>query len=178
VEDDENDVLLIRIALETILSGVPISVVTNGVEAVEYLRGGGRYLDRSVHPFPDVVLLDLMLPLMNGVEVLRWIRQQPELKLLPVVGLTGSLRNEDTRLACEAGANLCALKSQGFRRLAEIVMQVSGAGLNNAQVAEPVSSAEPHIADIRPQEVGGLAGSDSVWKSTIQPAQGGGSRLR
>src|SRR5947209_3090401 len=118
VEDDPNDALLIHMALHKTLPGVPMAVVSNGIEAIEYLKGSGPYSDRSVYPFPDLVLLDLKLPLMDGFEVLRWIRKQSDLKLLPVIALTGSLRNEDTQLACEAGANLCVLKSEGFNKLA------------------------------------------------------------
>ena len=134
VEDEPNDAVLVQIALQKIMPGVSLPVVSDGVQAVEYLKGTGPYADRSLYPFPDVVLLDLNLPLLDGFEVLRWIRQQPELKLLPVIGLTGSLRNEDTKLACEAGANLCVLKSQGFRRLAELVMQVGGARLTSPNI--------------------------------------------
>src|SRR5216683_800926 len=132
VEDEPNDALLIHVALHKTLSGVHMRVVFNGIEAVAYLKGSGPYSDRSVYPFPDFVLLDLKLPLMDGFEVLRWIRGQPELKLLPVIALTGSLRNEDARLACEAGANLCALKSGGFNKLAETLLQVGGAALHSS----------------------------------------------
>ena len=102
VEDEPNDAVLAQIALQRIIPGVSLPVVSDGIQAVEYLKGTGPYADRSLYPFPDVVLLDLKLPLLDGFEVLRWIRQQPELKFLPVIGLTGSLRNEDTKLACEA----------------------------------------------------------------------------
>ncbi len=135
VEDEPNDALLIHIALHKTLPGVHISVVLNGIEAVEYLKASKTYYDRSVYPLPDFVLLDLKLPLMDGFEVLRWIRRQPELKLLPVIALTGSLRDEDTQLAREAGANLCVLKSAGFNELAETLLQAGGATLHGAGLA-------------------------------------------
>jgi len=142
VEDEPNDAVLVQIALQKIIPGVALPVVSDGIQAVEYLKGSGPYADRSAYPFPDVVLLDLNLPLLDGFEVLRWIRQQPELKLLPVIGLTGSLRNEDTKLACEAGANVCVLKSQGFRRLAELVMQVGGANLTSSNMEKQITPAQ------------------------------------
>jgi CheY-like chemotaxis protein len=129
VEDDPNDVALLRVALENIIPGVIFSAVSDGVEAVEYLSSGQAYSDREKFPFPDVVLLDLKLPLMDGFEVLRWIRQQPTLKALPVVGLTGSFRHEDAELACKAGASFCVLKSQGFRLLAEKIIEVTTGSL-------------------------------------------------
>src|SRR6267378_2800760 len=171
VEDEPNDAVLVNLALQKIMPRVLLPMVSDGIQALEYLKGSGPYADRSLYPFPDVVLLDLKLPLMDGFEVLRWIRQQPEFKLLPVIGLTGSMRNEDTRLALEAGANFCALKSQGFRRLAELVMQVGGANLTAGSVevratpvqssgssetlcsgCEPANSVPPAIIPIVPSE--------------------------
>ena len=126
VEDESNDALLAQLALHKILPEVILKVVTDGLQAVEYLRGSGAYQDRMTYPFPDLVLLDLKLPIMDGVEVLQWIRHQPDFKLLPVIALTGSTRTTETDRAFEAGANFCVLKSQGFRRLAELVMQLTG----------------------------------------------------
>src|SRR5689334_16013945 len=128
VEDDPDDALLVHLALQKILPGVSLPLVSDGGQAIEYLKGSGGYSDRSAYPFPDVVLLDLKLPIINGFEVLRWIRQQPELKLLPIIGLTGSIREGDVLMAREAGANACVLKSQGFQRLAELLMEVSATG--------------------------------------------------
>jgi len=126
VEDDSKDALLAEFALQKILPGVVLCVVSDGIQAVKYLSGELPYADRAKYPFPDVVLLDLKLPHMDGFEVLRWIRRQPSLKVLPVIAMTGSKRKEDSSRACNAGANLCVLKSQGFRLLAEKVVEVAG----------------------------------------------------
>ena len=67
VEDDLDDLLLVQLALQKTLSGVPLAVVSDGVQAVEYLKGAGPYADRSIYPFPDIVLLDLKLPLLDGL---------------------------------------------------------------------------------------------------------------
>lgn len=125
VEDDPNDALLVTKAFQKTLAGIPLVVVPNGQEAVNYLKGDGRYTDRATYPFPDIVLLDLKMPLMNGFEVLRWIRQQPRLKRLPVIVLTGSVQDSDARMAYEVGANSYVIKPTDFNRLLE-TMKVLG----------------------------------------------------
>ena len=92
---------------------------------------------------------------MDGFEVLRWIRGQPELKFLPVIALTGSLRNEDAQLACEAGANLCVLKSGGFNQLAETLLQAGGAILPGAGLATTACPAQQNASSKTPQKVRG-----------------------
>ena len=171
VEDDLDDLLLVQLALQKTLSGVPLAVVSDGVQAVEYLKGAGPYADRSVYPFPDMVLLDLRLPLMDGFEVLRWIRQQPELKLLPVIAVTGSLRNEDANLACDAGANVCVFKSEGFKGLAETVLQVGGATLSEFGSAKPVGPPQQGAPFPSPEQSGSDSISDAT--TTIQPPPDG-----
>ena len=117
VEDDPNDVMLIRKAVQKSLSGIPLAVVSNGQEAIDYLKGEVPYADRALHPLPDIVLLDLKMPLMNGFEVLRWIRLHPVLKRLPVIILTGSVHDSDARLAYEMGANSYVIKPTDFNEL-------------------------------------------------------------
>src|SRR6266850_1464860 len=124
VEDDANDALLLRKAAHKTLSGIPISLVSNGHEAVEYLKGEGSYADRSRYPFPDIVLLDLKMPVMNGFEVLRWVRSQPKLRRLPVIILTGSVHEGDTKTAYEEGANSYLIKSADFNDLVETMKNV------------------------------------------------------
>ena len=172
VEDEPNDAVLVQIALQKIIPGVSLPVVSDGIQAIEYLKGAGPYADRSAYPFPDVVLLDLNLPLLDGFEVLRWIRQQPELKLLPVIGLTGSLRNEDTKVACEAGANVCVLKSQGFRRLAELVMQVGGANLTSPDIEKQLTPSQGSGTDEALPMVAESGSSDSLSTILVAPGEG------
>src|SRR6266446_6526255 len=169
VEDEPNDALLINVALHKTLPGVHIAVVPNGIEAVEYLKGSGPYSDQSVYPCPDFVLLDLKLPLMDGFEVLRWIRRQPELKLLPVIALTGSLRNEDTQLACEAGANLCVLKSEGFNKLAETLLQAGGAASYAIDLAASLGPAKQDAFCKTPQDAGGGPISETPVRNVEGP---------
>jgi CheY-like chemotaxis protein len=78
VEDDENDVLLMRQAWTRVDVQNPLKVVSDGREAIAYLSGEGQYANRVEHPLPCLVLLDLKMPKMTGLDVLRWIRSQPE----------------------------------------------------------------------------------------------------
>jgi CheY-like chemotaxis protein len=124
VDDDSNDALLVRKAAQKTLEGIPISVVNNGQEAIEYLKGQGVYADRAKYPFPDIILLDLKMPVMNGFEVLRWVRAQPKLKRLPVIVLTGSVHEKDTKAAYEEGANSYLVKPANFNDLVETMRNV------------------------------------------------------
>jgi CheY-like chemotaxis protein len=103
VEDNEDDIFVMKMACQR--TGIPhsLKVVTDGAMAVDYLSGNGRYADRTEHPLPDVVFLDIRMPKRNGHEVLKWIRSQPELKNLPVVMLTLSTQSEDVEKAYELG---------------------------------------------------------------------------
>src|SRR5436190_22660108 len=78
VDANPDDVAMIRAALERAFIGYPLDVVCDGQEAIEYLTGAGVYADRTTHPLPRVMLLDLRMPRLDGFAVLRWVRQSPE----------------------------------------------------------------------------------------------------
>lgn len=139
VEDDANDALLVRKAAQKTLVGIPVLVVGNGQEAVQYLQGTGVYADRTKYPFPDIVLLDLKMPVMNGFEVLRWVRSQPKLRRLPVIILTGSVHEGDTKAAYEEGANSYLIKPGNFNELVETLRNLGDfwlAGTRLPRIAE------------------------------------------
>ena len=87
VEDNEEDVILLRRAFLRARVLNPLLVVRDGEEAIYYLEGSGRYANRMEFPSPSVVLLDLNLPGIGGFDVLRWVRNQPGLRKLRVVVL-------------------------------------------------------------------------------------------
>ena len=102
VEDEENDVLLLRMCFQQAGITNPFKVVVNGKEAIDYLAGHGQYADRHEYPFPCLVLLDIKLPLKSGFDVLHWMRQgqqSPAVKKLPFVMLTSS-NSPDGRGTC------------------------------------------------------------------------------
>jgi CheY-like chemotaxis protein len=105
VEDNSADALLVRRAFQRANIRCTIHVVTNGEEAIAYLRGDGQYADRQQFPLPSLVLLDLKLPRRSGFDVLLAIRQHPSLRRLPIVVLTSSRELKDVNRAYELGAN-------------------------------------------------------------------------
>src|SRR5262245_28155819 len=124
-EDEQNDVFLIKRAFQKIQLLNPIRVVSDGQEAINYLRGDGIYADRERFPFPTVVLLDLKMPRMGGFDVIAWVRQQPGLKRLPLVVLTSSKDGPDINRAYELGANTYLAKPVEFDGLVEMLKSLS-----------------------------------------------------
>ena len=105
VEDNVDDADLLRIAAEAAPEAVSFHIVPDGEVALAYLKGEGQYADRHAHPFPNLVLLDITLPGMNGLEVLAWIRQHPEFGRLQVFVWTDSGDPGMLDRALKAGAN-------------------------------------------------------------------------
>jgi CheY-like chemotaxis protein len=104
-EDDENDAFLVQLAFKNAAVDWPMKIVHDGKTALEYLSGLSKYADRRKHPMPGLVLLDVKMPGISGLEVLRWVRQQPEFSSLPVLMLTSSAHNADVHQAYLIGAN-------------------------------------------------------------------------
>jgi len=126
VEDDPNDVLLVDLAFRK--AGLPVSltVVHDGDQAIEYLSGQGRYLDRLVYPIPAIVLLDLKLPRRSGLEVLAWVRGREDLRRMLVVMLTSSNQPTDVNRAYDLGANSYLVKPSALEQLVNMIRQFSG----------------------------------------------------
>jgi two-component system response regulator len=114
VEDNPDDALLTLDALQANRVGNKVVVARNGVEALDYLFGEGMYIGRDVIDLPAVVLLDLKLPKIDGLEVLRRIRTDKRSQLLPVVILTSSNEEEDRFKGYSLGANSYVRKPVDF----------------------------------------------------------------
>jgi len=126
VEDDENDVILVRRAFSKSQLLNPLAVVRNAEEAMAYFMGIGAYKNRSEYPLPSLVLLDLKMPGMSGIEFLQWLRQQPGYGSTRVVILTSSSLTRDVNAAYQAGANSFLIKPVDFERFVEITSALSG----------------------------------------------------
>jgi DNA-binding response OmpR family regulator len=136
VEDNSTDALMIHRAFKKANITAALEVVADGDEAVAYLAGQGNYADRTRHPWPVLVLLDLKLPRRSGLEVLQWRRGQTEPARVPVVVLTSSRESEDIRRAYDAGANSYLVKPVDFDPLLEMVRSLGLFWLVHNQPAE------------------------------------------
>ena len=114
IEDDGNDVLLTTFALQKVRPALPLRIVSDGEEAICYLKGKGAYADRQQYPLPTLVLLDIHLPRKSGFQVLEWIRQQAAFRQLPVILFSSSSRPADVHQAYDQGANSYLVKPGEF----------------------------------------------------------------
>jgi CheY-like chemotaxis protein len=113
-EDNENDIIVLRRAARNARFTMPLSIVTDGEEAIAYLRGDGKYANRRRHPLPGLLLLDLKMPRKNGFEVLQWLRDQLHFADLQVVVLSSCDEIRDINRAYELGANSFLVKPMSF----------------------------------------------------------------
>lgn len=124
VEDNPDDVALTLRALRAHRVTNEVVVAEDGVEALDYLFGEGQHLGRTGHDLPAVILLDLKLPRVDGLEVLRRIRSDPRTRLLPVVVLTSSREEQDLVASYSLGANSYVRKPVDFQQFVEAVRQL------------------------------------------------------
>ena len=121
VEDDPGDVVMTREAFQDYKIRNQLHVVNDGAEAMAFLRQEGEFAGR---PRPDLVLLDLNLPRMDGREVLQAIKSDPELASIPVVVLTTSENEDDVLRSYSLHANAYVTKPVDFERFIEVVRQI------------------------------------------------------
>ncbi len=124
VEDNPDDVALTMRALKKNNIANEVIVAKDGVEALDYLFGTGAYESRDVSKTPAVVLLDLKLPMIDGLEVLERIRKDERIKLTPVVILTSSKEEQDLIRGYSLGANSYIRKPVDFIHFSEAVRQL------------------------------------------------------
>jgi CheY-like chemotaxis protein len=124
IEDNPRDVRLTKRAFVQADLPHDLRVVRDGDEALAYLHREGAYKDSQTSPRPDVILLDLNLPRMNGHELLGCLKQDQRFRQIPVIVLTTSGRPDDVRLAYEAGANAYLLKPVEFARFTEVMVHL------------------------------------------------------
>jgi two-component system response regulator len=124
VEDNPDDVKLTLRAFKQHNVGNEIVVVSDGVEALDYLFGTGRYAGRDLSHAPAVVFLDLKLPKLDGLEVLRRVRADPRTALQPVVILTSSKEENDMITGYQLGTNSYVRKPVDFDQFIEAARQL------------------------------------------------------
>jgi two-component system response regulator len=124
VEDNADDVTLIRRAFEKTAAAKRVEVVRDGAEALQYLQGEPPYVDRERYPLPHLVLLDLKMPRVDGFEVLEAVKRDERTRPIPVVVLTSSSEGSDIKRCYDLGANSYLVKPVSFERLAGVVAEV------------------------------------------------------
>src|SRR5579863_4313776 len=123
VEDSRKDVDLTLAALEEHHLANEVVVAADGVEALDYLHRRGKFIDRP-DGHPVVVLLDLKMPRIDGLEVLRHVKAQPELKRIPIVVLTSSREEQDIVKSYDFGVNAYVVKPVAFESFIDVVKQL------------------------------------------------------
>jgi len=121
VEDDENDALLLSKACERARLPVELHRVADGEQAKAYLLGEGEFGDRFKNPMPQVVVLDLKMPRMDGFDFLKWLRGDLMFAGLPALVFTASLSRDDKSRALAEGASSYFVKPASFDALVEMV---------------------------------------------------------
>jgi CheY-like chemotaxis protein len=120
-EDNSDDVFLMEQVFKKTGVAGQLHSVSDGLEALAYLKGEPGFNDRARHPFPDVLLLDLNMPRMNGFEVLEWVRRDSRCSRLMVHVLTASTRDVDIQRAYDLRANSYVVKPSRLDELAAFV---------------------------------------------------------
>jgi two-component system response regulator len=136
VEDDANDVFFFQRAMKKAGATGPVQVACDGQQAIDYLAGVGKYADRCKFPLPALVLLDLKLPRVMGLDVLRWIRKQPG-KRRTVVVLSASANETDMSTAYGLGADAFLVKPSEAATLDTFARKV----IELAEIPETASAA-------------------------------------
>ena len=124
VEDSQDDAMLLQNACKVGQAGFRLQAVPNARQAMAYLQGEGPYADRAQYPLPGLILLDLKLPRISGLDLLAWIRQQPHWRELPIVVCSGSVHNADLEQARQLGANEFFVKTGGFQYLVQFAKAI------------------------------------------------------
>jgi len=125
VEDSKMDIALTLDAFREARLANNIHVAHNGEEAIQYLFGEGKYADRKTFPLPNIILLDLKMPGISGLEVLKLAKGTAEIKRIPVIILTSSKEEGDRAMSYDLGANSYLVKPISFEGFLEVVNKVA-----------------------------------------------------
>lgn len=148
VEDDPNDVFLLKYTLKKAGVTNPIHVAEDGQEAIDYLKGTGQFADREAHPLPSVILLDLKLPQVMGLEVLKWIRSQ-RLESVAVIILSASAEGTDISAAYKLGANAFLTKPSEASKLESIARSIHDFWLTHNVFPPQLAPSAHAVAPVR-----------------------------
>jgi CheY-like chemotaxis protein len=116
VEDDLNDIFLVKRAFKIAQIENPLQIVTDGQEAINYLKGDGKYANRETYPLPKLLVMDIKMPRRTGFEVLQWVKGNGgPMRRIPIVIVSSSSNPSDINRAYELGANAYMVKPMDYR---------------------------------------------------------------
>ncbi len=126
VEDDLNDIFLVKRAFKLAQIQNPLQVVTDGQDAINYLRGAGKYSDRDAFPLPKLIVMDIKMPRKTGFEVLEWVKGDSRpLRRIPIVIVSSSDNPSDINRAYELGANAYMVKPVNFLAVEHLFQSIT-----------------------------------------------------
>lgn len=134
-EDDANDVFFLRRAFQKAEIGCKIVDLPNGQLVLDYLNGVSPFNNRSQYPLPQLLLLDLKMPLMSGFEVLEWLQRHPEIGELPALVLSSSAHQEDVAKARALGARDYHVKPSDQHQLIQLARELQSKWLGHTTIA-------------------------------------------
>ena len=124
-DDDPDDQLLVSDALHEARLGNPIDFSSNGRELLQYLNREGEYEKLKDKPLPGLILLDLNMPIMDGREVLKILKEDDQFKSIPIIILTTSKAEEDVARSYDMGVNSFVIKPVSFENLVEMIQSIT-----------------------------------------------------
>jgi len=125
VEDDLNDIFLVKRAFKLAHVRSPLQVVTDGLEAMHYLKGEDKFADRQAFPLPKLVVMDIKMPRRSGFDVLEWAKHDPLLRRIPIVIVSSSEDPADINRAYELGANAYMVKPVDYRAVEHLFQSIT-----------------------------------------------------
>jgi CheY-like chemotaxis protein len=144
VDDSDSDIALLRQAFARAGMQRPLQVVRDGVDAMSYLLGRGEFGDRDASPMPSVLIIDVNMPRLNGLELLTWLRTQPEFSHLMVIVLTGQARIESINHAYHLGANSYLVKPVRHEELLDLIQCFYRYWVIHNHLPSPPAGTVPH----------------------------------
>jgi CheY-like chemotaxis protein len=143
-EDDPNDRRLFHLALRRNKKPIQVFEVADGMEVIQYLKGEGKFGNRDKFPLPNLLILDLKMPRMTGLEVLHWLRHKPEFARLCTVMLSGSGLDKDVAEAYRLGVNSYFKKPNDFNHFIKVLNVIFDYWMLTEQSDEHVKHVTAH----------------------------------
>ncbi|MDH3270227.1 MAG: response regulator [Gemmatimonadota bacterium] len=141
IEDARDHAILVRVAARRALPGLDVRVAGDGREGIAYLAGTPPFQDRRSHPAPNLIILDLLMPEVDGFAVLEWIRERPAAAKCPVVVLTSSEHPDHEERSLSLGAKAFYRKPPDLEELGGVVREIVEEWVGAEQVNAPLRTA-------------------------------------